>query len=66
MNEQMLIQRINELTVAVFLQEMRAQVLVGLLAQANAVIEEEGAKARVLAETICGQIEAYDRRGRMC
>ncbi len=61
MNEQLLIQRINELTVAVFLQEMRAQVMAKLLAQANAVIKEEGAKAKELAESICGQIEVYDR-----
>lgn len=66
MNEQMLIQRINELTVAVFLQEMRAQVMAKLLDQANAVIKEEGIKSKALAEAICGQIEAYDRRGRMC
>lgn len=65
--EMMLVNRVNQLTMMVFLQEMRAQVLAQQVREANAVIEGSTRAMQELTETMLGAIEAYDGEGtRIC
>lgn len=61
--ERILIDRCNQLTMMVFLQELRVRALAEQNRQANAVIETAADTLREMTEALLGQIEVYSGEG---
>lgn len=61
--EIILIDRCNQLTMMVFLQELRVRALAEQNRQANAVIETAADTLREMTEALLGQIEVYSGEG---
>lgn len=63
--ETQLVDRCNRLTMMLFLQEMRAQVMARQISEANAVIETAAETLQKMTEVLCGAVDAREI-GRMC
>lgn len=61
--ERILVDRCNQLTMMVFLQELRVRALAEQNKQANAVIETAADTLREMTEALLGQIEVYSGEG---
>lgn len=66
-NEMMLIDRCNQLTMMVFMQEVRVRIMAEQNRQANEVIETAAQTLREMTEALLGQVKACDGEGeRVC